>query len=188
ASIIKSLRAGAPENTILVAGMTQIGYYSRPFWPVYEPRTYLSSSYSGNLGYAYPVALGAKVARPDRPVVSVSGGGGFLLNAQGLSPAPRHGSNVVAVLFNNTSYGNGARDLDASWGGQYGAELTNPDFMKLADAYGVVGMRAKEPTEVGRLVRDALEKARAGRSEVPVGRMSRPAFFTPRRTPVKHPR
>src|SRR6185312_783152 len=65
ASIIKSLRAGAPENTILVAGMTQIGYYSRPFWPVYEPRTYLSSSYSGNLGYAYPVALGAKVARPD---------------------------------------------------------------------------------------------------------------------------
>jgi len=188
ASIIKSLRAGAPENTILVAGMTQIGYYSRPFWPVYEPRTYLSSSYSGNLGYAYPVALGAKVARPDRPVVSVSGDGGFLFNAQELSTAARHGINVVAVVFNDSSYGNVARDLDESWGGQYGAELTNPDFMKLADAYGVVGMRAKEPTEVGRLVREAIEKDRPALIEVPVGRMSRPAFFTPRRTPVKHPR
>ncbi len=188
ASIIKSLRAGAPENTILVAGMTQIGYYSRPFWPVYEPRTYLSSSYSGNLGYAYPVALGAKVARPDRPVVSISGDGGFLFNAQELSTAARHRINVVAVVFNDSSYGNVARDLDESWGGQYGAELQNPDFMKLADAYGVVGMRAKEPTEVGRLVREAIDKDRPVLVEVPVGRMNRPAFFTPRRNPVKLPR
>jgi len=188
ASIIKSLRAGAPENTILVAGMTQIGYYSRPFWPVYEPRTYLSSSYSGNLGYAYPVALGAKVARPDRPVVSISGDGGFLFNAQELSTAARHRINVVAVVFNDSSYGNVARDLDESWGGQYGAELQNPDFMKLADAYGVVGMRAKEPTEVGRLVREAIEKERPVLVEVPVGRMNRPAFFTPRRNPIKLPR
>ena len=188
ASIIKSLRAGAPENTILVAGMTQIGYYSRPFWPVYEPRTYLSSSYSGNLGYAYPVALGAKVARPDRPVVSVSGDGGFLFNAQELSTAARHRINVVAVVFNDESYGNVARDLDESWGGQHGAELQNPDFMKLADAFGVVGMRAKEPTEVGRLVREAIELDRPALVEVPVGRMSRPAFFAPPRKPVKQPR
>ncbi len=61
-SILRALRAGTPEDAILVAGMTQIGYYSRPFWPVYQPRTYITSSYSGNLGYAYPVALGAKVA------------------------------------------------------------------------------------------------------------------------------
>ena len=188
ASIIKSLRAGAPENTILVAGMTQIGYYSRPFWPVYEPRTYLSSSYSGNLGYAYPVALGAKVARPDRPVVSVSGDGGFLFNAQELSTAARHRINVVAVVFNDSSYGNVARDLDESWGGQYGAELQNPDFMKLADAFGVAGLRAKAPTEVGRLVREAIDLDRPALVEVPVGRMNRPAFFTPRRDPVKQPR
>jgi acetolactate synthase-1/2/3 large subunit len=186
ASIIKSLRAETPENAILVAGMTQIGYYSRPFWPVYEPRTYLTSSYSGNLGYAYPVALGAKVARPDRPVVSVSGDGGFLFNAQELSTAVRHGINLVAVVFNDNSYGNVARDLDESWGGQYGAELANPDFMKLADAYGVLGMRAKEPTEVGRLVRQAIEKDRPALVEVPVGRMNRPAFFGPRRTPIKY--
>jgi acetolactate synthase-1/2/3 large subunit len=188
ASILASLRAGAPENTILVAGMTQIGYYSRPFWPVYEPRTYLTSSYSGNLGYAYPVALGARVARPDRPVVSVSGDGGFLYNAQELSTAARYGINVVAVVFNDGSYGNVARDLDEAWGGQYGAELQNPDFMKLADAFGVLGMRAKEPTEVGKLVREAIDRDRPALVEVPVGRMSRPMFFTPRRTPTKYQR
>jgi acetolactate synthase-1/2/3 large subunit len=188
ASILRSLRAGAPENTILVAGMTQIGYYSRPFWPVYEPRTYLTSSYSGNLGYAYPVALGAKVARPDRPVVSVSGDGGFLYNAQEMSTAARHGINVVAVVFNDNSYGNVARDLDEAWGGQYGAALQNPDFMKLADAFGVLGLRAKEPTEVGKLVREAIDRDRPALVEVPVGRMSRPMFFTPRRTPTKYQR
>jgi acetolactate synthase-1/2/3 large subunit len=188
ASILKSLRAGAPESTILVAGMTQIGYYSRPFWPVYEPRTYLSSSYSGNLGYAYPVALGAKVARPDRPVISVSGDGGFLYNAQELSTAVRYGINVVAVVFNDNAYGNVARDLDEAWGGQYGAELKNPDFMKLADAFGVLGMRAKQPTDVGALVREAIDRDRPALVEVPVGRMARPAFFTPRRTPTKYQR
>src|SRR5262249_18914750 len=55
ASILAALRKGTPEDAIFVAGMTQIGYYSRPFWPVYHPRTYLTSSYSGNLGYAFPV-------------------------------------------------------------------------------------------------------------------------------------
>jgi acetolactate synthase-1/2/3 large subunit len=134
------------------------------------------------------VALGAKVARPDRPVVSVSGDGGFLFNAQELSTAARYGISVVAVVFNDSSYGNVARDLDESWGGQYGAELKNPDFMKLADAYGVLGMRAKEPGEVGRLVREAIDKDRPALVEVPVGRMNRPMFFAPRRTPTKHPR
>jgi acetolactate synthase I/II/III large subunit len=81
-----------------------------------------------------------------------------------------------------------ARDLDESWGGQHGAALDNPDFMKLADAYGVLGLRAKEPTEVGRLVREAIDKDRPALVEVPVGRMSRPLFFAPPRKPVKHPR
>jgi acetolactate synthase I/II/III large subunit len=188
ASILKALRAGTPEDAIFVAGMTQIGYYSRPLWPVYQPRTYLSSSYSGNLGYAYPVALGAKVARPDRPVVSVSGDGGFLYNAQELATAVRHGINVVAVVFNDNAYGNVARDLDEAWGGEFGAQLHNPDFMKLADAFGVHGMRAKDPLEVGRLVSEAVDLDRPALIEVPVGRMPRPAFWPPRKTPTKYQR
>ncbi|MBI4590085.1 MAG: thiamine pyrophosphate-binding protein [Candidatus Rokubacteria bacterium] len=188
ASILKSLRAGAPEETIVVAGMNQIGYYSRPFWPVYRPRTYLTSSYSGNLGYAYPTALGAKVARPDQPVVAICGDGGFLYNSQELATAVQYGINVIALVFNDNAYGNVARDLDESWGGSYGAELHNPDFMKLAEAYDVVGMRAKAPTEVGDLVRDAVEMDRPVLIEVPVGRMSRPVFFSKLRAPAKYQR
>ena len=188
ASILRSLRAGTPEDAILVAGMTQIGYYSRPAWPVYHPRTYLSSSYSGNLGYAYPVALGAKVARPDRAVVSVSGDGGFMYNAQELATAVLYGINVVAVVFNDNAYGNVARDLDEAWGGEYGARLHNPDFMKLADAFGVHGMRAGDPLEVGQLVKKAIDMDRPVLIEVPVGRMPRPAFWPPRKTPTKYQR
>jgi acetolactate synthase I/II/III large subunit len=187
-SIVKSLRAGAPENAILVAGMTQIGYYSRPFWPTYEPRTYLSSSYSGNLGYEYPVALGAKVACPARPVIAVVGDGGFMYNAQELATAVQQKINVVAVVFNDNAYGNVARDLDEWWGGTYGAALHNPDFMKLADAFGVHGMRAKDPAQIGALVREAIQLDRPVLIEVPVGRMPTPIFFPPRKAPTKYKR
>jgi acetolactate synthase-1/2/3 large subunit len=185
ASIQRSLRAGTPPGAILVGDMTQIGYHSRPFWPVYEPRTYLTSSYSGNLGYGFPTALGAKVARPDRPVVAVCGDGGFLFNSQELSTAVRYRIAVVVVVFNDDAYGNVARDLDEAWGGSIGAELANPDFMRLAEAYGVAGLRAKEPAEVGDLVREAIALDRPVLVEVPVGRMPRPRFFAPRRTPKR---
>jgi acetolactate synthase-1/2/3 large subunit len=185
-SILGSLRAGVPEDAVFIAGMTQIGYYSRPFWPVWKPRTYLTSSYSGNLGYEYPTAVGAKVACPDRPVVAVIGDGGFLYHSQELATAVQHRINVVAVVFNDGAYGNVARDLDDGWGGSHGADLVNPDFMKLADAYGVAGMRAKEPTDVGRLVRDAIQLDRPALIEVPVQRMPRPLFFAQLRPPEKY--
>jgi acetolactate synthase-1/2/3 large subunit len=186
ATILRALREGTPDGAIFISGMCQIGYYSRPFWPVREARTYLTSSYSGNLGYEYPVALGAKVARPDRPVVAAIGDGGFMYNAQELSTAARYGINVVAVVFNDNAYGNVARDLDEAWGGTYEADLKNPDFMKLADAFGVVGLRAVEPTDVGRLVREAIDRDRPALIEVPVGRMPRPIFFAQRKTPTKY--
>jgi acetolactate synthase-1/2/3 large subunit len=185
---MRSLRAGAPEDTIFVAGMTQIGYYSRPFWPVYRPRTYITSSYSGNLGYEYPTALGAKVACPDRPVIAVVGDGGFLYNSQELSTAVKYGINAVCVVFNDNAYGNVSRDLDESWGGTHGAELHNPDFVKLAEAYGAVGLRAEQPTDVGDLVRRALKMDRPVLVEVPVGRMARPVFFPPLKSPEKYHR
>jgi len=185
-SILASLRAGTPEDAIVIAGMTQIGYYSRPFWPVYRPRTYLTSSYSGNLGFEVPTALGAKVARPDRSVVCITGDGGFMYNSQELSTAVREKINVVIVVFNDNAYGNVARDLDESWGGSHGAAVINPDFLKLADAYGVVGMRAAAPTDVGDLLRKAVSLDRPVLIEVPVGRMARPAFFAPLKSPEKY--
>jgi acetolactate synthase I/II/III large subunit len=185
-SILASLRAGTPEDAIVVAGMTQIGYYSRPFWPVYRPRTYLTSSYSGNLGFEVPTALGVKVARPDRPVIAITGDGGFMYNSQELSTAVHEKINAVIVLFNDEAYGNVARDLDESWGGSHGAAVSNPDFMKLADAYGVVGLRAARPTDVGDLVRKAVGLDRPVLIEVRVGRMARPVFFAPMKPPAKY--
>ncbi len=187
-SILQSLRAGMPEDAIFVAGMTQIGYYSRPFWPVYQPRTYLTSSYSGNLGYEYPTALGAKVACPKRPVVAVCGDGGFMYNAQEMATAVQQRINVVAVVFNDNAFGNVARDLDEAWGGSYAADLHNPDFMKLADAYGMAGLRARQPTDVGKLVAEAIQLDRPALIEVPVGRMARPPFFAPLRSPARYKR
>jgi acetolactate synthase-1/2/3 large subunit len=187
-SIVRSLRAAVPEDGIVIAGMTQIGYYSRPFWPVYRPRTYLTSSYSGNLGFEYPTALGAKVACPERAVVAICGDGGFMYNAQEMSTAVKHGINVVAVVFNDEAFGNVSRDLDEAWGGTFAAELRNPDFMKLADAYGVAGLRAERPTDVGDLVRKALGLDRPALVEVRVGRMGRPAFFAPLKTLDKYRR
>src|SRR5439155_789057 len=81
--------------------------------------------------------LGAKVACPRRPVVAISGDGGFMYNVQELSTAAKYGINVVQLVFNDNAYGNVARDLDEAWGGSYEAELKNPDFMKLAEAFGV---------------------------------------------------
>ena len=186
APIMRSLRAGTPEDAIVVAGMTQIGYYSRPFWPVFRPRTYLNSSYSGNLGFEYPTALGAKVAQPERPVIAICGDGGFMYNVQELSTAVKYGINVVAVVFNDNAYGNVARDLDESWGGNWETDFRNPDFMKLAEAFGVAGLRADKPTDVGDLVKKALALNRPALVEVPVGRMPRPPFFMTLKSPDKY--
>jgi acetolactate synthase-1/2/3 large subunit len=186
APILRSLRAGTPEDAIVIAGMTQIGYYSRPFWPVFRPRTYINSSYSGNLGFEYPTALGAKVAQPDRPVVAICGDGGFMYNAQEMSTAVKYGINVVAVVFNDDAYGNVARDLDEAWGGAWEADFRNPDFMTLAEAYGVAGIRVEKPTEVGEAVRGALALNRPALIEVRVGRMPRPPFFMQLKAPDKY--
>ncbi|MBI2158091.1 MAG: thiamine pyrophosphate-binding protein, partial [Candidatus Rokubacteria bacterium] len=119
-------------------------------------------------------------------VLALAGDGGFMYNVQELATAVLHKINAIAVVFNDGAFGNVARDLDESWGGSFGATLHNPDFMKLADAFGVAGLRAKEPTDVGRLVRDAIQLDRPALIEVPVSRMARPPFFFPLRAPAKY--
>ena len=109
-SYVQAIRRAMPDDGIFVSGMTQIGYYSRNKYEVYEPGTYLTSSYYGNLGCAYPTALGAKVAKPDKAVVAVSGDGGFMFNVQELSTAVRHKINAVALVFNDNAFGNVMRD------------------------------------------------------------------------------
>ena len=155
--------------------MTQLGYYSRPYYPVYEPGTYLNSSYFGNLGFAFPVALGAKVAQPDRVVVAVSGDGGFMYNSQELSTAVKYGINVVTVVFNDNAYGNVLRDQMNRFDGRtVGAELHNPDFVKLAEAYGARGVRVGGADELERALVDSFAVQAPTLIEVPVGMMPSP--------------
>ncbi len=174
-SLLTAVRAACPDDTILVSGMTQLGYYARAFWPTYEPRTFITSGYSGNLGYAYPTALGAKVAQPERPVVALCGDGGFLFNSQELATAVQHGINTVAVVFNDNAYGNVMRDQVNRFDGRVtGAELHNPDFVKLAEAYGVRGVRAQGPEALETALREAIAADAPALIEVPVGMMPTP--------------
>ena len=176
ASFVRAIRAAMPDDGILVAGMTQVGYYSRVSFPVYEPGTYITSSYFGNLGFAFPVALGAKVAQPDKAVVAVSGDGGFLFNSQELATAVQYGINAVVVVFNDNAYGNVYRDqINRFEGRDIGAKLHNPDFVKLAEAYGARGIRVDGPEQLEKVLRSTLLSNDAPTLiEVPVGMMPTP--------------
>ena len=174
-SLIAAVRSAMPDDGILISGMTQLGYYSRTYFPVYQPQSFLTSSYFGNLGYAYPTALGAKVAQPDKAVVALSGDGGFLFNSQELATAVQHGINAVVVVFNDNAYGNVLRDQVNRFDGRaIGAELHNPDFVKLAEAYGARGIRAHGPDELEASLKEALGIEAPTLIEVPVGMMPSP--------------
>ncbi|HSG57485.1 MAG TPA: thiamine pyrophosphate-binding protein, partial [Paracoccaceae bacterium] len=105
-SYLEVIRKALPRDGILVKDMCQAGYASYFAWPVYAPRTYITSGYQGNLGFAYPTALGAKVGCPEKAVVAILGDGGFMFASSELSTAAQHGIGVVAIVFNNQAYGN----------------------------------------------------------------------------------
>ena len=138
-------------------------------WQVTRPKTYIDSGYSFNLGYAFPTALGVKVAKPDRAVVCVAGDGGFMFNASELSTAVKYGINLVTVIFRNDSYGNVARDLEEGFDGAYETDLHNPDFVKFAESFGVIGMRAENPLDLETMVPQALERNAPVIIDVPFG-------------------
>ena len=142
-SLMDAVRRAVPDDGIVVQGMNQMGYYSRNFLPVYESRTYLTASHHGTLGHAFPVGIGAKIARPDRAVVVLSGDGGFLYNSQELATAVQYGINIVVIVFNDNAYGNVLRAQMEEFDGRVlGTKLRNPDFVALARSYGARGVRA----------------------------------------------
>ena len=154
--------------------MTQFGYYSRTHYQVNHPKTYIDSGYSFNLGVSFPTALGAKVARPDRPVVCIIGDGGSMFNATELSTAVRYGINAVTIVFRDDAYGNVARDLDEMFDGTYETDLVNSDLVKFAESFGAVGVRAGDPMDLERLLPVALESRAPVVIDVPVRDLSLP--------------
>jgi acetolactate synthase I/II/III large subunit len=160
---LEVIRQVLPRNGIFVEELSQVGFTSYFGYPVLAPRTYISPGFQGTLGFGFQAALGVKVAHPDKPVVSVTGDGGFMFGVQELATAVQYRIGVVVVLFNNDSYGNVLRDQQAGFGGrEIGAEIVNPDFLQLARAFGVEGHRVASPEEL----RPVLSRAVAGTAPV----------------------
>ena len=147
---LTAMRAALPRDALLVDELTQTGFASWFAWPVHAPRTFITTGYQGTLGYGFPTALGAKVALPDRVVVSITGDGGFMFGVQELATAAQYGIGVITLVFNNGAYGNVRRDQQALYRGRtVGSELRNPDFVRLAQSFGVGAQRIAGPAEMG---------------------------------------
>jgi acetolactate synthase-1/2/3 large subunit len=145
-----------PRDGYFVEEICQVGFTSYFGFPVYEPRTYVTCGFQGTLGFGLPTALGVKVAAPQKVVVSVNGDGGFMYCMPELATAVQHNIGVIAIVFNNNAFGNVRRDQLTQFDGRLiGADLVNPDFVKLADSFGVTPYRVRAPDEL----RTALSKA-----------------------------
>lgn len=157
-SYLKILRDVLPDDAIVTDELSQVGFASWYGFPIYQPRTFLTSGYQGTLGSGFPTALGAKVARPDKPVVAITGDGGFMFGVQELATAVQYKIGVVTLVFDNSAYGNVRRDqLHGFEGRIVASDLVNPDFVKLAESFGVGASRVTSPDHF----RPALEKALA---------------------------
>jgi acetolactate synthase-1/2/3 large subunit len=175
---VRAMRRALPRDGIFVEDLTQVGYASRYMWPSYLPRTHINSNYQGTLGYGFAAALGAKIAHPERAVLCVNGDGGFMYNVQELATAVQHRIGVVVVIFNDGAFGNVRRMQQHDHGGRLIAtELRNPDFVKLAEAYGAAGARVSEPAALAAEITAALHRDGPTLIEVPVGEMSTPWRF-----------
>ncbi len=172
--IIKTLREELDDDAIFVCGVTNIGYWANLAYEVRRPRTYITSSYFATLGYSFPTALGAKLAAPDRQVVCVVGDGGFLYACSELATAVRYGINLVTVVFNDHAFGSTKSDQVVNFQGRVvGTEVSNPDFARLAEAFGVKGLKAT-PEKLGPALREALGIRQPVVIEVPLPTMIAP--------------
>lgn len=172
---LAAIRAELPDDGVYVEDLTQVGYVGRLAFPVYKPRTYIHSGYQGTLGYSYATALGAKVAKPDLPVVSISGDGGFMYNVQELSTAALFGIDAVAVVFADGAYGNVRRMQKVDYGNKLIAtELMNPNFPKMAESYGIAGVRTTTPDGLRQELNAAFKRKGPSLIEVAVGEMPDP--------------
>jgi len=140
--LIETLRAALPDDAIVVNDQTGINYWMEWRFPVLGPRTFLYPVGSATLGYGVPAAIGAKIARPDRPVVAVVGDGGFMYSVNELATAVKYRLPVVFLVMNDDRYGAIKWLQQTIFDGRWGeVDLTNPDFPALARAFGARGER-----------------------------------------------
>lgn len=173
---LDTIRDVLPRDGFLVEELCQVGFASYYAYPVYEPRTYVTCGYQGTLGFGFPTAIGVKAAKPDKAVVSITGDGGFFFGMPELASAVQHNIGLVTIVFNNNSFGNVRRDQQIQYDSHLiGADLTNPEMMKLADAFGVDGYRVKTPGELKPALATAIDNDKPALIEVFLERGSEPS-------------
>lgn len=174
-AFMERLRAALPEDAMLVSGVTTLAQWSGPGFPIYHPDSYVTADYMGTLGYAFPTSLGVKAGNPDRPVVSLSGDGGFLYAAAELATAMRYGLNVVQVVFRDDAFGSSKFDQQQRFGGRVvGTELHNPDFVALARSFGARGLRVAGLDAAPEAIAKALKAGKPTVVEVPIETVTPP--------------
>ena len=151
------IREVLPRDAFLVPELSQAGFTSYFGYPVLEPRTYVSEGYQGTLGFGFPTSLGVKAANPDRVVVSMSGDGGFMFGCQELATLAQERLAVVAIVFNNRSFGNVLRDQRTNFANRtIGAALQNPDFQLLGKAFGIETHNVASPAALRPVLAQAI--------------------------------
>ena len=165
--LVQTLRTALPRETIVVSDLTVAAYWCRRLLDIYEPRTYIYPWGFCTLGFGLPAAIGAKVARPDRPVVVLCGDGGFLFNCQELAAAVQSKVPLVVLVFNDSAYGVLRPQQEVRYGGAHAVDLVNPDFMALAGAFGVDGCRVTSIEQLGPTVAKAIEADKTTVIELP---------------------
>jgi len=175
---LDAIRRALPDDGLFVDEITQCGYASWYTLPVYAPRTLINCGYQGTLGYGYATALGVQAAHPDKAVVNIAGDGGFMFTANEMATAAQYGLPLVTVLFNNNKFQNVQRQQKEWFGGRLiASDLTNPDFVKFAESFGIRGERVHSPAELERAVKAALERREPALIEVPTADMASPWPF-----------
>ena len=159
---IKEIMGVLDGNAIVVTEVGQCQMWAAHFYLVRKPRHFISSGGLGTMGFGFPAAMGAKVARPECDVVNVAGDGSLLMNSQELATVVESGINVVSCVFNNGYLGMVKQWQDLFFGKRRSQTCLgkSPDFVKLADAYGAWGDRATRPSEVGPKLREALRSGK----------------------------
>ena len=166
---LRVIREELPEDGFFVDEVTQVGFASWYAFPTYHPRQFISAGYQGTLGYGYATALGVQAAHPDKKVIAIAGDGGFLFNVQELATAVQYGLGVVVIVFNDNKFGNVQRQQKEWFGGRIiASDLHNPDFVQLAESFGLAGYRVQTPDELRPVLQSTLADSRPALIEVVV--------------------
>jgi acetolactate synthase-1/2/3 large subunit len=157
--VIETLAKVTGGNATIVTDVGQHQMWSALFYPCHRPRQFISSGGLGTMGFGLPASLGAKLARPDDLVVAIVGDGGFQMTMYELATAVVYNIPVKVVIINNFFLGMVKQWQDLFFGSRYsGVELTgNPDFVKIAEAFGAVGFRVTEEDDVEKVLMRAME-------------------------------